>query len=76
MTHAQRKLDQLHATFPGYTFWHVPATHDPDSWCWRPPGGTASDSQHRGTPEEVAAAITGTEHQAPTPATAPHQPAQ
>ena len=61
--YVQGELDRLHSRFPGYTFWHVPTSHGPDAWCWRPPGGTARDSQNRGSPEEAEAAILGTETQ-------------
>lgn len=69
--HTQRELDRLHARFPGYTFWHVPTSHGPDKWCWRPPAGTAADSQNRDSPEQTEAAILGTETPAAPPAPCP-----
>ena len=69
--YVQAELDRLTARFPGYTFWHVPTSNGPDKWCWRPPAGTARDSQHRDSPEQAEAAILGIPAPSPAPALPP-----
>lgn len=70
MSWADEELQKLRAEFPGQDFWYVQNLRPPASWCWRPKGSDdGTRSQHRGSPQEVRAAISGTEEEIHVPQT-------